>query len=456
LHDKAFVRHSLDGCPYRSHSVARQLYEKLPETLQRDHDIVDIVLKEIYLPYELPSMIPRSRAFWLGACHRLDSYLWWQLPAEFHTDVEFLARFRFEDLDAVEVALRDSPSLAGNRAFWTSVIKSRDTSGNYHLHRLIPDHATAEIRADRELMLLACQEEARVYTILDARFQEDRGILTATIEGNESLDTFFFIPLHVQSIFPDLALKALQGVHHEYVQFDQVAGDLWSDIEVVKAFVDNRNSDRRDFPPLPPDFPDAMKNNEGFGLFATKHSYKSADFEGFTSVALRSSKTFMLKAVARNPICLAAAVGSLAQDFDVAVMAFSQQLYSWNSLFGDHNDIEDYDYSTERDFFYSIAAKAREKVVAYEGFTRGFLYGLIASPGLSCALPLLIRDSETTKSLKELIAAFAGVPSGKEVGRYRAASLNLLFMCMPDPENLSLYCMAIPGHAYCGPERVGL
>jgi len=166
----------------------------------------------------------------------------------------------------------------------------------------------------------------------------------------------------------------------------------------------------------------------------------------------------MTKAVARNPICLAAAaVGSLSQDLDLATLAIGQQIYSWSSLFGDPPDGGDsFPTDNQREFLYSVAAKAREKVVAFEGFMH-FCFGLVDDPGPNCALPMLIGDKQDERQLQRAdFVAFVGVPSGDEVGRLRAASLNLLFMCVPDPENLSMYCMPTPGQVYCGPERMGL
>jgi len=56
--------------------------------------------------------------------------------------------------------------------------------------------------------------------------------------------------------------------------------------------------------------------------------------------------------------------------------------------------------------------------------------------GPNCALPMLVGDDEMTQKLKKQIQEFAGVPSCENVGRFRAASLNLLFTHLPDPQNL--------------------
>ena len=106
-----------------------------------------------------------------------------------------------------------------------------------------------------------------------------------------------------------------------------------------------------------------------------------------------------------------------------------------------------------RDFLYFVAAKAREKVIAFRGFTRAFLFGLIENSGPECLLPMLSQDQSTTGHIKQLIAEFLGVPEPRDIDRLSAASLNLLFMCIPDPNNLSRYCSDFPFRFYCLPNN---
>lgn len=149
----------------------------------------------------------------------------------------------------------------------------------------------------------------------------------------------------------------------------------------------------------------------------------------------------MLKAVAINPICLSAAVRKFSnEDFlELAVVAFSHHIFSRKHLFGygfgngNNNDLES---ELDFDLLCLVAADARERVVAFEGYTKGFLFGMVDE---HCALSLLNQDPETSTSLKDLIAGFTGVPLGRDLGKLRAAAFNLPFMCTPDPEDLSVY-----------------
>jgi len=113
-----------------------------------------------------------------------------------------------------------------------SVIKSEQISGNCKLHPLILDHSAADVRRDWELTVLACKEEGeRVCDILDADSQECRPIVAAMTESDEEDDALQHVPLLVQSMHPDLALKVLQGMQWPHVEFCAIAGDLRPNVE---------------------------------------------------------------------------------------------------------------------------------------------------------------------------------------------------------------------------------
>jgi hypothetical protein len=157
----------------------------------------------------------------------------------------------------------------------------------------------------------------------------------------------------------------------------------------------------------------------------------------------------MMKAFAHNPLCLAAGIGDLSTDFDLAVMAFCQKIYCCARFFGAcrHEDPEagggvgdpGDDYSSELEFLHSVATKAREKVLLFEWHRRIFM-PVFDSPddsstsGLDCLMPLMFQDDETGLTLKKKMLIFlggdpiTGIPDEKQVSRLRAASLYLLFM----------------------------
>jgi len=288
LGDKDSTLHLFDRWPrLRNSRRIGHLYRSLPTSLQRDRDIVEKLLSRGDLAVQdFSAAVPRNRDFWLSACRQCyDSSFKLQLPVEYHDDPEFMVLFRFDSLEEVGDTLRTSPWLASDRTFWTCVIMSEQISGNWDLQNVIANHAVQEIRQDRDLMLLACKQEAQVYQILDAWLQEDREIVEATIDefrrsNQPSDEPFFFLRLNVQVIYPDLTLAALRQVDSTSVQIRQIAVDLRSDMEVMKAWLDNNRHENIDdlFLERLEEFPEAMRNNEEFCLYAARTSCDSVSW----------------------------------------------------------------------------------------------------------------------------------------------------------------------------------
>ena len=317
-----------------------QLYKALPEEWQCHRDISDTILRTGDLKIaDLPSTVTSSKDFWLSIPDPPD-HLVHVCLAFFHQDPELVAILSltpFERYGAtIELALLEAPELARVRPFWTAVIES--TARTSTLHTLLRNHAAPGILRDRELMLLACKKDSRVYSVIDATLQGEKEIVSAMVECYDpcySHDPTIFssFPKGIQSMYPDLVVKAIRKTTRRVVEMGDIAEDLWTNLDVMKALIAN-NHYHRHHDVIPLNLPDKIKDNERFGLFVTRFCHEPADFELATSVALRSNKTFMMKAVERNPICLHAAVGGLAFDFDLSVMAFSQGIYSLSGLFG--------------------------------------------------------------------------------------------------------------------------
>ena len=127
----------------------------------------------------------------------------------------------------------------------------------------------------------------------------------------------------------DIALRALRKIDGCSVRFDQIAPELWSLDSPTFFYRCGDDYDKsillgdRSGRILPPDFSEELKKNRDVGLFVTQFCEQAANFEAAASVDLRRNKEFMLAAVAKNPICLYAAVGSISQDFELAVAAFT-------------------------------------------------------------------------------------------------------------------------------------
>jgi hypothetical protein len=342
----------------------------------------------------------------------------------------------------VEFALRDRRELGASRAFWTAVIKSKTVHGS--LVDLIRDHAVAEIRQDRDLMLLACAQQSEVFGLIGPHFQQDEDFLRTMIEARERAGyTFTLIPL------PDLTVQAIDSELVEdfssWVYLErQIAPDLWTDPEVIKAYVDHNvcciqaeSVERHALSDGILQVPAETKDVEDFGLYAaescrrylSENWYWDSGLDLFTSESLRENKSFMMKAVAINPRCRTAATRKLVEDFDLDVISFSQKLASIAHWFPEDEDQNNSDFEKGRSF----AAKAREKLLLFEWYTDVFApifgrrsAGTNAPPG--CHLQELFQHDETAQSLKKEVLEHCGVPGEEQVKNLRKASLYLLFV----------------------------
>ena len=229
------------------------------------------------------------------------------------------------------------------------------------------------------------------------------------VEHNRG-DELQWIPANAQRLYPDLVAKAISHDRERMIECpEKVAPELWSNLEVCKAWIEKAGA-------IPPELPEAMSNNQEFGLIAAKvhNSHCDGDlFSYVTSVALRSNKSFMMKAVQINGSLVSFSQGSLRRDFDLALTAFGSAAY------GDWA-VDDC-WEDDRNFFHRVLNEAKEKVNAHEGFVTGLLCGMSVFAGPDCRLSVLANDAPTSLALKRMIAAFLGVPMGKELRILRRA-----------------------------------
>ena len=72
-----------------------------------------------------------------------------------------------------------------------------------------------------------------------------------------------------------------------------------------------------------------------------------------------------------------------------------------------------------------VFQSAKDKIEAYDGFTKGFLPGFLPRAGTNSALSMLETGEETSIALRKMIASYLGVPPGSDVPMLRRAVSNL-------------------------------
>jgi hypothetical protein len=430
--DRAFMSHVLSKVwPsfLRSKGMVienyKPLYQMLSRELTLDRELVRIANKNgnISMPNDLPPSLVNDREFWLEMI-RTNSSFWHDLPTEFQDDLDFVGAIKnFEKTETVEDVFGRFPFLTDDRALWSKIIGSdgEDSDFPHDLDCVIRDFAPLPIRQDRELMLRAVICKGYVLNHLPANLQEDREFVEAVVENYP--DPLAAMPANSQRLFPDLVVASLrEGADYEVSDLiEDVTPELWLNLTVWKKYFEEGGWSFEHCP-------DALKDDEEFGLLAAEHVVTheyggfSGALESVTSVALRSNKSFMMKAVLINADHFLCACGELRRDFDLAVTAFSCKNKARQIV--DHclNDFEDLE---EVNFLRRVLSDASEKINAHEGFVAGLLFGMSGFAGPDCRLALLARDMETSVALKRTVASYLGIPLSKDVPTLRGAVSNL-------------------------------
>ena len=438
LRDKDFMLNIFSRwpcCDPLSHHGC-EVYNMLSEDLKLDHDIViHAYLRGCLAVSEFPTELTRDREFWMKLIEQ-DSSVWSELPEKYAGEAMFARNIRcFETEELFEDVTSRFPFLFKERALWSTVIESECEIEEIFMD-LLREHLPERFLRDKELMLSACRCNPEVLQLLPVELQQDRDLVEAAIEPNSQYmppepkpDALKYIPKSVQVLYPNLTAKAISNVikgdgsvYYGDVTDSHmalVAESLWENLKIWEAWFEIGGE-------LHSRLPESMKENREFGLLVAKHQQ---GFETATSVALRSDKAYMMKAVETDCTLFIAAHGRLRRDFDLAVLACSDVNYpelveciEWAGEL-DQNAADRID--EDWDFLRSVRAKAKAKVQAHAGFTEAFVYGMTDFAGPGCHLPMLVHDKETCSGLKRLIADFLDVPTGKEVSKLRRVVENV-------------------------------
>jgi len=256
-----------------------------------------------------------------------------------------------------------------------------------------------------EIVLQACLLDGDALECVDSPFSTNRDILMAAL--TQTPDALCFVPVHVQHMHPDVVAAAIRNTPSQdlWELYDSICEELWENRGIVLAWV------RAGGDYLLDHFDEEMEDDqELFLLIAAKN------WEDFCCAShdLQNNKEFMLQAVEKEGKLLREASAELAEDFDLALVAFSSS-----------SDVVSL-YLTERDedflFLVKFALGVRERLEVHTGFVQGVLCGTTRDIK---PLSVLNQGRETTYAYTKLIADFLGIPKGQELRRLRHASSHL-------------------------------
>ena len=363
--------------------------------------------------------------------------------------------------ETVEI-LRHQPSRRHERDLWMRVVRYfHETS--LSVVNLFGDCAPQEIRADRDIMLAACQiVSPRMVRFIDTEtLGKDRAFLERVLF--EDLNILAHLRHDVQKHFPDLVSLALErlarqpklGIGFVTEVALNIAPAFWEDrsfqlawFEAGLPFVGHETSSVA--------FGATWKDDREIVLRIAQFCQEKFRLHSFAvaTCLLRSDKTFMLEVLQHAPSLLCCVKIALQQDPDLFLVAFagdSGPLYTsidWYLRQYDHmaqslderNDVMAQWLDVERDlmmyllhrhpeprrlqFVHQFHAKLQSKLETFDVFRTAFLPGMLQSSG--SALAMLEQGTETSTYLKLRIAEFVGAMTNRrELRLTRQANKNL-------------------------------
>lgn len=348
-----------------------------------------------------------NRIFFLSCIEQEKIDDWDDLPQEYRRDVEFARDITFFPSKSVAYSILDEfPDLCEERETWVKVLRS--PSIHNYVGSLLELFAPISITSDRPLMLQACQFDT-VLRSVHVTLGQDRLFLSEVLQ--QYPQQLIYLDNESQLLFPDLVLSYLRPfselnlpshairklVESLDLSFWNIRSNciLWFTYGFPHPHVLQTRSDI---------LTDVYFDNEEIAILIAAHcraDYRKDSFSMATSDRLRSDKAFMTKIVELDPTLILSAVDELQTDFDLALMSIgnSKRVYDF---YAEHRVI----------FLQAFFDMVHQKLSLYDSYVNLVLGGMMQP---QCHLAKLGQDNETTISFKKCIAAYLGVPFGRQL-----------------------------------------
>ena len=330
------------------------------------------------------------------------------------------------------------PDLLGSLAFWWAFLEAKDEFLLLWEVDVLVDNKPAAIINDKVLMLGLCSYDARSYYAIPSGHQlkSDEKIVEATLESNPFV--VWRLPGTVQLKYPHLVGAALarlplweeRACAHYREKLDP---GVWNIREIVVGWA-NGGGDLHNL------IPGNLRQNEDVFVAFNGHKRATRSILGLPLPDhLKSNKDFMTKLLEQNPLYLHHVGDRLVGDFDLCVAALSAEdgiLACFKPPDRWIPDGEESPVLRWRRLIFQIANHVRAKLHLHNVFVKLILGSIDSSTDNESVLSVLDQAEETSVAIKQLIAGYAGVPIGKEVGRLRRArkTLTLDGFHWPDPK----------------------
>lgn len=339
---------------------------------------------------------------------------------------EAMAMIKSGSVPLDDIMEHQFPDLIDSVDFWFAFLASKDdiplSIKVYEImHRFIPP----SVLNNKELMLQFCLYDPRIYSAIsdDGQLKNDEQLLGIVLASDPFLVTS--VPASAQRQNSRLIGETVAKIP----QWDEILSHF-AKTSLVSAMWDNRDvvlgwvkggGDLHDEIPL--------RMREDPEVLLAFMGSRIPTFENRPTIPpnLCGNKEFMKQAVEKNVFVLNLVGGNLKGDRDLALAALSGT-NCYNAFGSSGNfvpeEVEAGENRTLR-FWLQIAEWVRQELRGHDTFVKLILGSVRFSNKKPSILAMLDQGKETSSVSLKLIAAFAGVPVGKHLGKLRQARKSL-------------------------------
>ena len=376
------------------------------DRFQTDQEMILEALASSNIDWSLiPQNLRESREFVKNAVKRNpQSYL--NISESFRqefTIASAVIKCEAVDNNVLVEATEQCPRLLSDRESMLTITKCWWTDVLHEMLQFTP----IEIRGDKTIMLNAIKNNPSTYELCSEELSMDRDIILETIKSRPSY--LYQIPEALQFEDPEIVICAIKSCKRSdaWSLYEDICEEMWSNRDVAISWLSKFGDWLHD------DFPEEFEEDEEICLTLIERNWP--DFEN-VSVALRSNKQFMLKALAVDARVIRA-VEELRYDDDLTLLAFSK----------DKRAIQSYSGGDDFEYMVSLTKRLRKRIFDYDTFDRIFCTNVLcpAEKNPECSLSLLNQGPDAMKYHSQLIASYLGLPDKDELHMLYAASNNL-------------------------------
>jgi len=330
------------------------------------------------------------------------------------------------ELTLTEVLTEHYAHLIDNPQFWWAFLAMKDELPPLvDVWEIMDDHKPQSVATNKELMLELCSYDGASCLALenDHPLLSDEQIVKAVLESRPCL-LINIIPLEGEQLYPHLFGEAFARLPlwfepaRDCILFEQeLSTDSFANKDFTLGWVKGGGG-RRD------EMPEALLEDEEIGeaLFFAKKP--QGELENTIPVSRVANKAYMTKAIENYPPALGFVAPNLKGDFDLAVSALATDEGA-AVFFAESVDDFFPDGVNNDQFWFSIAGMVREKLMGHDLFVKLVLGSICFSDKKPSNFATLDQGEATSFEFKKRIAEYAGVATGKELGKLRRARKTL-------------------------------